>query len=99
MSNIKSFIEDRNEAFASGDINKIKEYAKKYNIDIPEDEETFLIGIHKAICNLYLVEDSPITIEQFTESFDWLEDHGCSPSITFDMSDLEMEEEDGEELV
>ena len=84
MSNIKSFIEDRNEAFASGDINKIKEYAKKYNIDIPEDEETFLIGIHKAICNLYLVEDSPITIDQFQKSFDWLNDHGYSPSITFD---------------
>ena len=39
MSKIKTFIEDRNEAFASGDIDKIKAYCRKYKIEIPEDEE------------------------------------------------------------
>ena len=38
MSKIKTFIEDRNEVFASGDIDKIKAYCRKYKIEIPEDE-------------------------------------------------------------
>lgn len=84
MSKIKTFIEDRNEAFSSGDIDKIRAYCKKYNIDIPEDEEIFLAGVHKSICNLYIVENSPITLDQFQKSLDWLNDHGFSPSITFD---------------
>lgn len=84
MSKIKTFIEDRNEAFSSGDIDKIRAYCKKYNIDIPEDEEIFLAGVHKSICNLYIVENSPITLDQFQKSFDWSNDHGYSPSITFD---------------
>ena len=29
---MKEFIKDRNETLASGDIDKIKEYCKKYNI-------------------------------------------------------------------
>lgn len=95
MSKIKTFIEDRNEAFSSGDIDKIRAYCKKYNIDIPENEEIFLAGVHKSICNLYIVENSPITLDQFQKSFDWLNDHGFSPSITFDLGDM-MENEEGE---
>lgn len=91
----ETFIKDRNEAFASGNETKIKEYCKKYNIDIPEDEKTFWAGAHKTICNLYLVENSPISIEQFNKSFDWLEDNGYSPSITFLLEGLE--EDGGEE--
>lgn len=87
MSKIKTFIEDRNEAFSSGDIDKIRAYCKKYNIDIPEDEKIFLAGVHKSICNLYIIENSPITLDQFQKSFDWLNDHGYSPSITFDTFD------------
>lgn len=78
---MQEFIKDRNEAFASGDINRIKEYCKKYGVTVPEDEKTFLAGIHKAICNLYLLEDSPITIEQYNISYDWLAENGYSPSI------------------
>ena len=81
---MEEFIKDRNETLASGDINKIKEYCKKYNIAIPEDEKTFLAGIHKAICNLYLLENSPITIEQYSKSYDWLAENGYSPSILND---------------
>ena len=62
---MEEFIKDRNDAFTSGDMNKIKEYCTKYNINIPEDEKTFLAGVHKAICNLFLLPDSPITIEQY----------------------------------
>lgn len=75
------FVKDRNEAFASGDENKVKEYCKKYGIDIPKDEKTFLAGMHKAICNLYLVDNSPISIEQYNVSYDWLKENGYSPSI------------------
>ena len=78
---MEEFIKDRNDAFASGDINKIKEYCTKYNINIPEDEKTFLAGVHKAICNLFLLPDSPITIEQYNNSYDWLTENGYSPSI------------------
>lgn len=101
MLKIKTFIEDRNEAFSSGDIDKIRAYCKKYNIDIPEDEEIFLAGVHKSICNLYIVENSPITLDQFQKSFDWLNDHGFSPSITFDLNDMteDEEREEGEENV
>lgn len=98
MSKIKTFIEDRNEVFASGDIDKIKAYCRKYKIEIPEDEEVFLAGVHKSVCNLYLLDDSPVTLEQFNKSFDWLNEHGYSPSITFDLSDSDMiEDEEGEE--
>ena len=58
-----------------------KESTKKYDIAIPKDEKTFLAGIHKAICNLYLLENSPITIEQYIKSYDWLAENGYSPSI------------------
>lgn len=81
MSKIKGFIEDRNEAFASGDEAKVREYCEKYGIEIPEDRTTFLASMHKVICNMFLMEDSPITIEQYTESYDWLKENGYSPSI------------------
>lgn len=84
---MEEFIKDRNEAFASGDINKIKEYCNKYNVTIPEDEKTFLAGVHKAICNLYLLEDSPVTIEQYNTSYDWLTENGYSPSISIPEDD------------
>lgn len=75
------FIKDRNEAFASGDLKKIKAYCKKYNIPIPEDEKVFLAGVYKATCNLFLEVDSPISIEQYTKSHDWLIKNNYSPSI------------------
>ena len=89
MDNSKTFIQDRNHAFASGDITKIKEYCKKYEITIPEDEEIFLAGVHKTICNLFLYEDSEITPGQYNKSYDWLIEHGYSPSIKVE------EEQDG----
>lgn len=75
------FVKERNEAFLSKDINKIKAYCEKYGIEIPKDERILWLGVHKAICNLYLAENSPITLEQYQESYDWLERHGSNPSI------------------
>lgn len=94
MYSEEEFIKDRNEAFSSGDINKIREYCKKYEVEIPENEEIFLAGINKSICNLFLLEDSPINIQQYNESYDWLIEHGYSPSITKGEEGEEGEEDD-----
>ena len=77
----EDFIKDRNEAFASMDKDKILAYCEKYEINIPEDEDTFWAGVHKTICNLYLLENSPVSKEQYDMSYDWLKDHGYSPVI------------------
>ena len=77
----EDFIKDRNEAFASMDKDKILAYCKKYKINIPKDKNTFWAGVHKTVCNLYLLENSPISKEQYDASYDWLKDHGCSPVI------------------
>lgn len=94
MSVMTDFIQDRNEAFKSGDIGKIKNYCRKYEITIPEDEDIFLASVHKTVCNLYLVDNSPITLEQFNKSFDWLKAHGYSASISFDENDTKEGESD-----
>ena len=83
----KDFIEERNTVFASGDEEKIRAYCKKYNIEIPENEEIFWVGVHKTICNLFLIEDSKISMKQYNKSFDWLVDHGYTPSIVGDTGD------------
>lgn len=78
---MEDFIKERNEVFTSMDKEKILEYCKKYDITIPENEEIFWAGVHKVICNLFMAEDTTITIEQYDKSFDWLTRHGYSPSI------------------
>ena len=78
---MEEFIRDRDEAFASGDEEKIRAYCKKYNITTPENEEIFWAGVHKSICSLFLVENSKITITQYNKSHDWLVEHGYSPTI------------------
>lgn len=75
------FEKDRNEAFASMDEKKIKEYCNKYNINIPEDEYIFWMAVHKVICYLYLNENSNITLEQYNKSYEWLVRNGATPTI------------------
>lgn len=75
------FVKDRDEALASGDPEKMKTYCKKYNIEIPEDENIFLASMHKAICNMYLMPDSKISLEQYNRSYEWLIANGYTPSI------------------
>lgn len=78
---LTNYIQDRNEAFASMDKEKILAYYEKYKIKVPEDEEIFWVGVHKAICNLFLSENSPISLEQYNESYEWLTERGHTPSI------------------
>lgn len=73
-------IQDRNEALLSLDETKIKDYCKKYKISIPESEEVFWAGVHKAICNMFLEYDTPVTSAQFNKSYEWLLDHGYDPN-------------------
>ena len=76
-----NFVKERNEAFASMDKDKILSYCKKYDVYVPEDEEVFWIGVHKTVCNLFLIENSPISIEQYNKSYEWLTIRGYSPNI------------------
>lgn len=78
---LTEFITDRDEAFASGDIEKVKEYCKKYDIEIPENETIFKAGVHKSICNMYLMPNSKISLEQYEKSYNWLIANGFNPSI------------------
>lgn len=82
MESLEEFIKDRDEAFASGDVEKVREYCKKYEIEIPEDETIFKAGMHKAICNMYLAPDSKISLDQYERSYNWLMANGYTPSIT-----------------
>lgn len=78
---MEEFIKDRNDAFASGDIEKVKAYCEKYEIEIPENENIFKAGMHKAICNMYLMPDSKISLEQYERSYEWLIANGYTPSV------------------
>lgn len=78
---MNEFVKERNEVFLSLDEEKIKAYCKKYNIKIPKDKKLFWAGIHKSICNLFLVPENNITIEQYEKSYNWLEENGFRPEI------------------
>jgi len=82
LFNSEEFVKERNEAFLSKDKDKIMEYCEKYDIQVPDNEDDFWAGVHKAICNLFLLEDTPVAIEQYNESYHWLSEHGYTPSIT-----------------
>ena len=72
-------IENVCELLTSFDKGRIIKYCKQLGIEIPEDEEIFWAGVHKAICKLFLHEDSTIGTEQFNESFNWLTSRGYVP--------------------
>ena len=62
---MEDFIKERNEALLSLDREKILAYGKKYNVKFPEDEKIFWVGVHKAICSLYLIPVNKITKSQY----------------------------------
>lgn len=73
---MEDFIKERNEALLSLDKEKILAYGKKYNVKFPEDEKILWAGVHKAICNLYLIPVNKITKEQYEKSKEWLKENG-----------------------
>ena len=54
----------------------------KYGIAIPPDDKTFWIGVHKAICNMYLIPENNVTKEQYERSKQWLTENNFTESIT-----------------
>lgn len=73
---MEDFIRERNEALLSLDKEKILAYGKKYNVKFPENEKIFWAGVHKAICNLYLIPVNKITKGQYEKSKEWLKENG-----------------------
>lgn len=73
---MEDFIKERNEALLSLDREKILAYGKKYNVKFPEDEKIFWVGVHKAICSLYLIPVNKITKSQYEKSKEWLKENG-----------------------
>ena len=82
---MSDFIKERNKALLSLDEKKIDTYMQKYNPNYkkPKDEKTYWAGVHKAICNLFLVPENNITLEQYEKSYQWLEKNGFRPEIHF----------------
>ena len=74
--NMKKFAKERDNALLSLDKNKILAYCKKYDVPVPEDEEVFWAGVHKAIVNT-----TSISFEKKLVSIAWLREHGFSPNI------------------
>ena len=73
---MNNFIRERNEALLSLNKQKIVNYMKKYGIAILENEKIFWAGVHKSICSLYSVKENEITLEQYTNSANWLRENG-----------------------
>jgi hypothetical protein len=80
---MKDFVKERNEALLSLDKNKINAFMKKYNPNykVPKEEKVYWAGVHKAICNLFLVPENNISLEQFEKSYQWLQKNGFKPEI------------------
>lgn len=70
---ISDFVKERNEALFSLDKKKIKCYAKKHQVVLPENELIFWAGVHKAII---AIESAPIDLKE--QSAKWLIENGFS---------------------
>jgi hypothetical protein len=67
----RAFIKERDESLLSLDEKKIRAYAKKYNVKMPEDSKTFWAGIHKARCAIGSIPEA-----EKQKSRDWLKENG-----------------------
>lgn len=73
---LTEYVERRNKALITLDKEQLTSLFKIAGVPIPEDEETFWAGIHKARIQ---VESMPSLLK--TESKKWLEERGFSSSI------------------
>lgn len=72
----RAFIKERDEALLSLDRSKIEVYLRKYQIPIPQDDEVFWRGVHKAIC---AINSAPESAKKASKA--WLREHGSSPDL------------------
>lgn len=69
---IRQFLKERKEALLSMDRTKILAYARKWGVkNMPQDEETFWIAIHKARTSA-----TDLPIEERRKSKTWLSKRG-----------------------
>lgn len=73
---VEAFVQERNEALYSLDKEKIMAYCKKYSVPIPDNDEVFWVGVHKAIVH---ITSAPEPIRE--RSLVWLSRRGYSPEI------------------
>lgn len=59
MNDLKDFVKERNEALFSLDEEKIRAYAKKHDVPLPQSELAFWKGVYIALSN---IPDTPIHI-------------------------------------
>ena len=76
MDELQRFCKDRDAALLSLNERKIRQFAKKYAIHIPENKTVFWAGVHKAILCL-----NNATEKQKRNSIIWLIEHGFSPDL------------------
>lgn len=73
---IVQFVKDRNEALFSLDEKKIRAYAEKYRVALPDNDVAFWGGIYKAICN---ITNAPKDVQDKARA--WLKEHDMSETI------------------
>ncbi|MDD6490281.1 MAG: hypothetical protein PUG48_10845 [Clostridia bacterium] len=74
--NPEEFVKERNEALFSLDEEKIRAYAKKYCVSLPENPKVFWGAVYKSIYN---VTDAPQELKDKAKA--WLEENGMSTKI------------------
>lgn len=76
---LKEFVKERNEAFKSLDMTKIKDFANKYDIRFPDNQLAFWAGVHKA--RLQIID---ISEQEKKKSIDWLLENGFKTEISYE---------------
>ena len=76
MDELQRFCKERDAALLSLDEKKIRAFAGKHAIKMPENETVFWAGVHKAVICLNAATD-----EQKRDSVFWLIAHGFEPYL------------------
>jgi hypothetical protein len=71
----RAFIKERDESLLSLDEERIRAYAAKYNVKMPEEERVFWAGVHKARCQIASIPE-----EEKQKSREWLKANGFQES-------------------
>lgn len=71
--NIKQYVKERDKALFSLDKKKIRQFMKKYDIVLPDNEIVFWGGVYKAICG---IPKAPKDVKY--KAVTWLTEHNMS---------------------
>lgn len=70
------YCKERDKAFLSLDEKRIRDFCRKWSINVPKNDVVFWAGVHKAICNM-----NAANAKQKLHSLIWLTEHGFKPEI------------------